>query len=340
MKRILILFISAAVIGVFCGDLAEAQNRRYKRPGGNNVATTKYRGGAVNDLRAEAKNWFVGISVNAMNYFADISPAPKKLSTDIGFTKSGFGILGGKKFNPRASMRFAFNYGKLQASDFETAVPTEGSSGLGRYQRNLSFENPIKELTLGFEFDLFPNYGGIGSRFPINPYIFVGAAIFAHNPKGKAPANDLLGNPLDKAGKYVSLRDLGTEGQNSGIDSLPGKYSKIQFAIPVGLGVKVRIHDSFDAHLEFGLRQLFFDYIDDVSGNNVELSLLDSELARAMAEGGAETTDVLSGKARDSQYFSPTTYTAQNGVTYARGPNYQPGSVRGSSKDLDFYLVT
>ncbi|MDA0193465.1 MAG: hypothetical protein O2887_01985 [Bacteroidetes bacterium] len=99
MKRLVFLFVTTVIISVAFCDLAIAQNRRYKRPKGSSV-TSNYRGGSVHDLRSEAKNWFVGVSINAMNYFGDISPAPKKLSTDIGFTKSGFGIVGGKKFHP------------------------------------------------------------------------------------------------------------------------------------------------------------------------------------------------------------------------------------------------
>ena len=54
------------------------------------------------------------------------------------------------------------------------------------------------------------------------------------------PATDLLGNPFSNAGEKVSLRDLGTEGQNIGADSLPGKYSKFQLAIPIGFWSKIQ----------------------------------------------------------------------------------------------------
>lgn len=325
--------------GIFLADEADAQRRRYKRPPSKEYKITHYRGGRVNDLRSEAKNFYVGFSVNAMNYFGDISPAPKKLSTDIGFTRAGFGITAGKKFHPNASIRAGFNIGKIRADDAETADPTEENS-LGRFQRNLHFENTIKEFSLGLELDLFPNYGGINSRFPINPYIFIGGAIFAHDPKAVVPETDLLGNPFDNAGEKVSLRDLGTEGQNTGIDSLPGKYGKVQFAIPIGVGVKVRILGNLDANLEFGLRQLFFDYLDDVSGRYPDLGSLDSELARALVDRGTETTSALSGTVRDTNFYSVSSFRASDGVTYAKGINYAPGGVRGGSKDNDFYLVT
>ena len=156
---------------------SEGQRRRYKRPPAGEHRITHYHGGAVNDLRASAKAVFVGVSINAMNYFGDIAPAPKKLSTDIGFTRSGFGLVVGRKFHAHTTFRAGFNIGKLTGDDLDTADPTEGTS-LGRFQRNLHFENTIKEFSLGFEFDLFPNRGGIYSRFPINPYIFIGLAGF------------------------------------------------------------------------------------------------------------------------------------------------------------------
>jgi len=340
MKRFSIFAIIVILISLLVVDYSEAQRRKYRRPPSKEYKITHYSGGRVNDLRGEAKNIFIGVSINAMNYFGDIAPAPKKLSTDIGFTKSGIGLTIGKKFHPNVAVRLGANIGKITADDLDTADPTSEDSR-GRYTRNLHFENTIKEINLGFEFDLFPNYGGIGSRFPINPYIFVGAAVFLHNPKGVVPENDLLGNPLENAGDKVSLRELGTEGQLTNIDSLPGQYSKLQFAIPIGIGIKFRLVKNFDAHLEFGLRQLFFDYIDDVSTNNVDLGALDSELARALAERGSETSSALSGTARDNTFYSTGTFTSPiTGDTYTVGENYSAGGVRGGSKDNDFYLIT
>ena len=127
--------------------------------------------------------------------------------------------------------------------------------------------------------------------------------MFSHDPKAVVPATDLLGNPLPNAGQKVSLRDLGTEGQNLGADSLPGKYSKVQLAIPVGFGAKFRILNDFDAILEFGLRQLFFDYIDDVSGRYVDLGDLDSELARALVDRGSEPHICFIGKSTGYKFL-------------------------------------
>lgn len=337
-RGIVLKFVAIFFILVVCSE-TYAQKRRYKRPPAGEHKLTHYHGGRVNDLRPATKSVFFGVSINAMNYFGDIAPAPKKLSTDIGFTRSGFGVVVGRKFHAHTSIRAGFNIGKITGDDLDTADPTEGTS-LGRYQRNLHFENTLKEFSLGFEFDLFANRGGVNSRFPINPYIFVGLAVFSHNPKAVVPATDLLGNAFPNAGTKVSLRDLGTEGQNLGIDSLPGKSGKIQLAIPIGFGVKFKLIDNLDAHLEFGLRQLFFDYIDDVGGRYVDLGDLDSELARALTDRGSETTSALSDKTRDTNFYNVSTFQGSDGVTYNRGPNYQPNGIRGGAKDNDFYLVT
>ena len=97
---------------------------------------------------------------------------------------------------------------------------------------------------------------------------------------------------------------------------------------------------NLDAHLEFGLRQLFFDYIDDVGGRYVDLALLDNELARALTDRGSEATSALSGKTRDTNFYNVSTFQGSDGVNYNRGPNYIPDGIRGGAKDNDFYLVT
>ena len=85
MKRGIIFVLITTLTSLTFVHQNSAQKRRYKRPPAKEHKLTHYRGGRVNDLRAEAKNTFIGISLNAMNYFGDIAPAPKKLSTDIGF---------------------------------------------------------------------------------------------------------------------------------------------------------------------------------------------------------------------------------------------------------------
>ena len=50
--------------------------------------------------------------------------------------------------------------------------------------------------------DLFQNRKGLQKRVKLTPYGFLGLALMYHNPKAQFN------------GDWISLRDLGTEGQN------------------------------------------------------------------------------------------------------------------------------
>src|SRR5258708_16634309 len=99
----------------------------------------------------------VGISVGALNYYGDLSPSPKKVSTDISFTKPAIGLSYTHRFGPRYSLQGQFMFGTLKGSDAESANKGDLSSGIYRYKRNLSFRNQIKELSVVAYFDLFDN---------------------------------------------------------------------------------------------------------------------------------------------------------------------------------------
>ncbi|MEQ6119505.1 DUF6089 family protein [Reichenbachiella sp. MALMAid0571] len=343
MKKLIPLI--ALLILALCTQVY-AQNRKY----GMNTSRkqTAYRGGRVGHGGIGIKRYStVGLSLNAMNYFGDITPTPSRFSTDVAYTKPGIGITYSKVFHPQAAWRFGLNYGTISGDDFNadnSAPPTQYL-----YLRNLHFKNSILELSWGIEFNLIPNNGGANNRFPLNPYLFLGIAVFKHNPQAMAPEFDLSGNRLPEAGQWVDLQPLGTEGQN--LDG--GKpYSLIQLALPVGLGVKVRLPNNFDAHFEIGFRQLFTDYLDDVGGPYPNLSLLDSDLARAMSERSGETTAVL---AQQERIYNDAPITSTNWgfktsdgstVSYRVGGNYgydniaEKGGVRGSSAQKDLYIIT
>ncbi|MFY0650629.1 MAG: hypothetical protein JXQ96_01285 [Cyclobacteriaceae bacterium] len=341
-KYIPILLIALLVIS----SGLKAQKRKY----GMNTSKrqTAYRGGRVHHGGIGIKKYStVGFSINAMNYFGDITPTPSRFSTDFAFTKAGFGLTYSKVFHPQAAWRAAFNYGTLSGDDFNADNSAPPSQYL--YLRNLHFKNTIMELSWGLELNLIPNTGGANNRFPLNPYLFLGIAAFRHNPQAKAPEFDLNGQPLAEAGEWVDLQPLGTEGQNLA----SGKpYNLIQVAIPIGIGVKVRLPDNFDAHFEIGFRQLFTDYLDDVSSRYPNLALLDSELSRAMSERSHESVGSLSGETR-SYNGGPVTvsnWPLDNGnneiVYYKVGGNFGYdvdgglGGVRGSPKQNDMYIIT
>ena len=78
----------------------------------------------------------------------------------------------------------------------------------------------------------------------------------------------------DSTGNIVFLLSLGTEGQ--GLSAYPKKklYKNNQFAIPFGAGVKLALSEKLKVCIEIGLRKLFTDYLDDVSGNYADSSIL------------------------------------------------------------------
>jgi hypothetical protein len=280
---------------------------------------------------------FIGLSVNAMNYYGDLSPLPDRISTDVSYTKTGFGFSAGRKFGPRYSLHGQFLYGTLSGGDKNSADPSNSESHT-RYLRNLSFRNHIKELSIVAFFDLFRNLNEYSNRPPWTPYAFFGLALLLHDPKAETPTFDLEGNTLPNAGEWISLRSLGTEGQHSTLDPTDANYgikpySLVVVAIPFGIGSRIRINELLDLWVEVGFRYTFTDYLDDVSRNYVDLGVLKSPLAKAMSYRTAELglpTDPTTYLGRDQNF-----YTVQNGY----GQEH-PDNIRGNTNANDVYVVT
>jgi hypothetical protein len=350
MKLRSLYIFSIICLFLFSGIDGQAQfSSKYGKKKGKNKAISNYHGGSVGGRFRPYE--FAGFNVNTLNYFGDLAPLTKAGSTDVSFTRPGFGFNMGYKFNSYMALRGGLNWGRLQASDASSDPDYTSDGGNGRYQRNLSFRNDIYELQLGLEIYLLPNFGGPNTRLPINAYVFFGAALFYHDPKGQVPMYDYQTDsslpeanqaPIANGGDWVSLRKLGTEGQN-----LPGhnssQYSPIQVSIPVGLGGKMRIPGTpFDVGLEVGYRLLFTDYIDDVSGAYVALDQFDDPLARIMSDRSAELINVSDNTQREN--IRPVSINYGNDISYYVDQNQGGASVegkpRGNPNDKDVYIVT
>jgi hypothetical protein len=329
-----------AVLVLFLGVQAEAQINRSQIKK-NNKRIGSYRGSS-NDFSRNKAYSAIGFSVNALNYYGDLAPTPKKVSTDISFTRPGFGLSFMHRFGPRYTVQGQFMFGTLRGSDGESANKDDLENGVFRYKRNLSFKNNIKELSVVFIFDLFKNDGNYIARVKWTPYAFVGVAGFMHQPMGLAPAADPTGVPLAEAGKWVKLRPLGTEGQytdpNHPLESGDANYGikpykLFQAAIPFGVGARLRLTETLDLWADIGFRYTFTDYLDDVSRNYVDLGVLKSPLAKAMSYRTGEL----------GLPTSNSTYVGRDGVTYHIEPGYGQESAtnnRGSKNDKDVYMVT
>ena len=119
--------------------------------------------------------------------------------------------------------------------------------------RGLHFKSPIYELSGQIEFNFLP-YDPSNALYTWTPFVYTGVSLFHFNPQAE-----------NITGEWVSLQELGTEGQ--GTSSFPdrSKYALTQFAIPMGGGLKIAVNPSFNIILEYGIRKTFTDYLDDVS---------------------------------------------------------------------------
>ena len=225
------------------------------------------------------------LSIGATNFLGDLGGANK-----IG---SGPGSL--RDFNGRAlkpafqlgymyriskvfSLRNAFTYAWLSGNDAYTKEPF-------RQNRNLNFRTPVYDLSSVIEagWDINSDYSqgqhytlkGIkgGKNISVTPYVYAGLAINYFNSKGKLN------------GAWYALRPLSTEGE--GLISTRKKYSLIQFTIPIGVGVRVKLTKSIEVGIEYSGRIGFTDYIDDVSTTYFDknaLSLSKGETAVLLAD--------------------------------------------------------
>ncbi|MBI1768679.1 MAG: hypothetical protein HY015_07450 [Bacteroidetes bacterium] len=329
MKKLFLGFFSLLLVLSITPDSVGQFNRRTIKK--NNKRIASFTG--KKKFSREHVYSGVGFSLNALNYYGDLSPLPSKFSTDISFTKPAFGISLFHRFGPRYTLVGQFMYGSLKGADAESA---KGSDGDFRKVRNLSFRNRIKELSINFVFDLFENNGTYISRVKWTPYAFVGFAAFLHSPQAQEPAKFLDGTVNKDAGKWVDLQSLGTEGQHSTLQ--PGDanygikpYSLLQVAIPFGVGGRFRLNEVLDLWADIGFRYTFTDYLDDVSQNYVDLGVFTDPLAQAMSYRSNEVAT------------STATYVGRDGKTYnvvnGYGSEFRD-NWRGHKSSRDIYMVT
>ena len=129
--------------------------------------------------------------------------------------------------------------------------------------RGLHFQSPVYEISGQLEFNFLPYQPG-NPLYTWTPFIYTGLSIFNFNPKAE-----------NQNGEWVNLQELGTEGQGTTTYPQRNKYSLIQFAIPMGGGLKIAVNESFNILIEYGIRKTFTDYLDDVSTTYPGSSLVD-----------------------------------------------------------------
>ena len=182
--------------------------------------------GNVNAQYAE-----IGIFGGGSYYLGDLNPGKQFL-----LTKPAVGAFVRHNFNERLAIRGGFTYGNLHGDDLISKVNPD---------RGLNFTTHISDISAVLELNFFEYFIGSLRHF-VTPYMFAGGSLFMFNPK--ATYNDADYN----------LHELSTE-------DLDKRYSRTQFAIPFGIGVKYSLNDFMGLSASWTMNKTFTDYIDDVS---------------------------------------------------------------------------
>ena len=173
----------------------------------------------------------IGIFAGGSNYIGDVGP-----TTYISPNEPALGLLYKWNKSPRHSYRFSYTQSKITSNDLD-------SEEAGRNQRGYRFENSIKEVSLGLEFNFF-DFNLHEMRNKITPYIYSGISYFRYDEL------------------YV-LSGVTRKDKSTG-----------SFAIPINLGIKSNITPNFILAAEVGARYTLTDNLDGSNPKNNDLETL------------------------------------------------------------------
>ncbi len=166
----------------------------------------------------------IGIFAGGNNYIGDIGP-----TNYISPNNLAIGAVYKWNRSPRYSFRASFTYGKLEASDADADIA-------GRKARGYNFENSVKELSVGVEFN-FLDFNLHEERTVTTPYLYSGVSYFGYDTL-------VFENGSSTAQVY-------------------GTHNT--FAIPMVIGVKTNISRRLILAAEIGAR---YTFTDDLDGSN------------------------------------------------------------------------
>jgi hypothetical protein len=208
---------------------------------------------------------------------------------DLDILSTRYAVTTGLRFNFNKYFALRTNiwYARVSANDKYT-------SNRERRGRNLNFYSNVFEGDVTAEINLYNSRNKKGMW-----YLFGGVGYFTFNPKTRLN------------GRAYELRDYGTEGQFAVAGKEPYKLSALCF--PHGIGYKWVVGRGQYLSMELNLRKTTTDYIDDVSTNYVDQSLL------------------ISAKGPDAAALADRNISSIPGFS-------SPGSIRGDPKDNDTFF--
>lgn len=202
----------------------------------------------------------IGLGFGPMFFLGDLGGSQgegKRFVKDVDFPMTNLckGLYINYYLTEFLGVRLAANLGQLEGDD--AAAPAKGGQEMDRRERNLHFKSPLKEAYLALE--IYPTvfleqYDGLQGK--IRPYVLGGAGIYRFDPMAQ-----------DVDGSWVKLHPLRLEGQGFAEypDSKP--YELTQMNVLIGGGFKYYLKENLYVGFEILHRQLFTDYVDDVSNN-------------------------------------------------------------------------
>ncbi len=201
----------------------------------------------------------VGFGLGSSTYFGELAGYRRPIKSLFTLPRWNVGLMYTRHFTPRIAARASFTYARITGDDYKF---TKGSplQYPAQFFRNLHFRNDLKEFALEGIYQLVEDGRNPDRRAQLTPYIFGGLALLAHSPE----ARDVATADGGISKEWVKLQPLGTEGQGQPGYGKP--YSLVTLAIPVGIGVRYKLNESFNLAAEIGFRYTFTDYLDDIGG--------------------------------------------------------------------------
>lgn len=167
----------------------------------------------------------LGFFLGGSNFIGDVGP-----TTYVAPNEPAIGILYKWNKSPRHSWRVSYMQSTITSNDLDSKEPS-------RNQRGYYFENNVKELSLGLEFNFFEfNLHEFGTK--ITPYVYSGITYLRHDEL------------------YVLSGRTEKDKKNN------------SFAIPITLGVKTTLSPRFILAAEVGLRATLTDNMDGSNPTN------------------------------------------------------------------------
>jgi hypothetical protein len=173
----------------------------------------------------------IGIFLGGSNYIGDVGS-----TTYIAPNEPAFGILYKWNKSPRHSWRVSYSQSTISADDLD-------SKEASRSLRGYHFENSIKEVSLGLEFNFF-DFNLHTLERKTTPYVASGINLFRYD------------------NLYIESGETKTNKRKNSI------------AIPMIIGVKSKISRSLVLGAEVGARYTFTDNLDGSNPKEENLSAL------------------------------------------------------------------